>query len=173
MSGHVILFEIQSNLGCCPLIILDLQQRTAVGATGSHCSILRATSLRCRCYCTARAFLWCSHIVWCNDIKLAFFSVIASHSMYEGPAMFLKTPQRDRRAVLDTLFRGYSSWLSPGGGPAVTLQCQTSSPSPKLLHRACRWNTVSLLLALLTVSSWLEHIDAWALETRGEVTLQI
>lgn len=37
MSGHVILFEIQSNLCCCPLIILDLQQGT-VGATGSHVS---------------------------------------------------------------------------------------------------------------------------------------
>lgn len=40
MSGHVILFEIQSNLSCCPLIILDLQQGAAVRATGGRVSTL-------------------------------------------------------------------------------------------------------------------------------------
>lgn len=43
MSGHTVLFEIESNLSCCPLNILDLQPGGTSQATGT--SLDKMTSL--------------------------------------------------------------------------------------------------------------------------------
>ncbi len=68
MSGHVILFEIQSNLSCCSLIILDLQQGAAAGATAGHVSASEGHHEDVPATVSV-FFTCCSHTLLCiNDI---------------------------------------------------------------------------------------------------------
>lgn len=60
---------------------------TAKNSSWSHqrpCLYLRATSLGCPRYCTARPFLWCSHILWRNDIKLYFLTKWSHFTLFVG-----------------------------------------------------------------------------------------
>lgn len=181
MSGHVILFEIQSNLSCCPLIILDLQQG-AVGATDGHASTSQGHHQDgpTECFYTC-----CSHILLCiNDIKSYFLT----KQSYLTQTYFLCSEYEDFSRVFKDTSAGQKScfWQNCCGdkicdfpltrrslrwaschSPVSDLKAKSKTAVSRLLMKHCHPSTGFVDRVIYSV----EQIDAWTLETEVDVTL--
>lgn len=168
MSGHVILFEIQSNLSCCSLVILDLQQGAAVGATAGHVSTSEGHHQEVPATVSV-LFTCCSHSLLCiNDMKF-YFSTKWSHftkagflySVCEGSEQFFKTLQLFWRHCCGDKIRDFVLTRRSLRWACCHSPSQSKTAASRLLMKHCHPSTGSVDRVIY----WLEHIDAWAFET--------